>query len=111
MLRLYFKAIFTGFRRNKVWTLNNQVLPNLEGINDKKETQYYLGKRVLFFINQNQVFKLLDLSNLLLEYVDPYFTTMLVAKIGVEYGTQNKKINVNRININLQKWETVGHDF
>ena len=76
MLRLYFKAIFKGFRRNKVWTINKQVLPKLEGINDKKETQYYLGKRVLFFINQNQVLKLLDLSNLLLKYVDRYFPTM-----------------------------------
>ena len=46
--RLYVKAVFTGFRRNKVWTLNNQALLKLEGVNDKKETQYYLGKRVVY---------------------------------------------------------------
>ena len=46
--RLYVKAIFSGFRRNKVWTLNNQALLKLEGVNDKKETQYYLGKRVVY---------------------------------------------------------------
>ena len=46
--RLYVKGIFTGFRRNKVWTLNNQAILKLEGVNDKKETQYYLGKRVVF---------------------------------------------------------------
>ena len=46
--RLYVKGIFTGFRRNKVWTLNNQAILKLEGLNDKKEAQYYLGKRVVF---------------------------------------------------------------
>ena len=35
--RLYVKAIFAGFRRNKVWTYNNQALLKLEGLNDKKE--------------------------------------------------------------------------
>ena len=45
--RLYVKAIFAGFRRNKVWTNNNQALLKLEGLNDKKETQYYIGKRVV----------------------------------------------------------------
>ena len=39
--RLYVKAVFSGYRRNKVWTLNNQALLKLEGVNDKKETQYY----------------------------------------------------------------------
>ena len=33
--RLYVKAVFAGFRRNKVWTYNNQALLKLEGLNDK----------------------------------------------------------------------------
>jgi large subunit ribosomal protein L35Ae len=55
--RLYVKAIFTGFRRNKVWTLNNQALLKLEGVNDKKETQYYLGKRVVYIYKTKSCFK------------------------------------------------------
>ena len=46
--RLYVKAVFAGFRRNKVWVLNNQAILKLEGLNDKKEAQYYLGKRVVY---------------------------------------------------------------
>ena len=55
--RLYVKAIFSGFRRNKVWTLNNQALLKLEGVNDKKETQYYLGKRVVFIYKAKSGFR------------------------------------------------------
>ena len=55
--RLYVKAIFAGFRRNKVWTLNNQALLKLEGVNDKKETQYYLGKRVVYIYKTKSGFK------------------------------------------------------
>ena len=46
--RLYVKAVFTGFRRNKVWVYNNQAILKLEGLNSKSEAQYYLGKRVVF---------------------------------------------------------------
>ena len=55
--RLYVKAVFTGFRRNKVWTLNNQALLKLEGVNDKKETQYYLGKRVVYIYKTKSGFR------------------------------------------------------
>ena len=55
--RLYVKGIFTGFRRNKVWTLNNQAILKLEGVNDKKETQYYLGKRVVFIYKAKEGYK------------------------------------------------------
>ena len=55
--RLYVKGIFTGFRRNKVWVLNNQAILKLEGLNDKKEAQYYLGKRVVFIYRAKDGYK------------------------------------------------------
>ena len=55
--RLYVKAVFAGFRRNKVWTYNNQALLKLEGLNDKKEAQYYLGKRVVFIYKTKEGYK------------------------------------------------------
>ena len=55
--RLYVKAVFAGFRRNKVWVLNNQAILKLEGLNDKKEAQYYLGKRVVFIYKAKDGYK------------------------------------------------------
>ena len=55
--RLYVKAVFCGFRRNKVWTNNNQVILKLEGLNDKKEAHYYLGKRVVYIYKSKLGFK------------------------------------------------------
>ena len=55
--RLYVKAIFAGFRKNKVWTYNNQALLKLEGLNDKKEAQYYLGIRVVFIYKAKTGYK------------------------------------------------------
>ena len=55
--RLYVKGVFTGFRRNKVWVLNNQAILKLEGLNDKKEAQYYLGKRVVFIYKAKDGYK------------------------------------------------------
>ena len=55
--RLYVKAVFAGFRRNKVWVLNNQAILKLEGLNDKKEAQYYLGKRVVFIYKTKEGYK------------------------------------------------------
>ena len=55
--RLYVKAVFAGFRRNKVWVLNNQAILKLEGLNDKKEAQYYLGKRVVYIYKSKSGYK------------------------------------------------------
>jgi large subunit ribosomal protein L35Ae len=55
--RLYVKAVFAGFRRNKVWVLNNQAILKLEGLNDKAEAQYYLGKRVVYVYKSKSGFR------------------------------------------------------
>ena len=55
--RLNVKGVFAGFRRNKVWTLNNQAILKLEGLNDKKEAQYYLGKRVVYVYKSKSGFR------------------------------------------------------
>lgn len=55
--RLYVKAVFTGFRRNKVWVPCNQPLLKIEGLNDSKEAQYYLGKRCVYIYKTKSGFK------------------------------------------------------
>ena len=46
--RLYAKGVFTGFKRS----LRNQHetfhLLRIQGVNDKKDTDYYLGKKVAY---------------------------------------------------------------
>jgi len=46
--RLYVRANFLGFRRGKSTQNENQALLKIEGVKDRKETRYYLGKRVVF---------------------------------------------------------------
>ena len=55
--RLYQKAVFTGFRRNKVWVNNEQPLLKIEGLNSRAEAQYYLGKRVVYIYKTKSGFK------------------------------------------------------
>ena len=54
--RLYVKGIFTGFRRNKVWTLNNQALLKLEGVNSKNDYGQKWRRQAwrLFFMTYSQ---------------------------------------------------------
>lgn len=47
-VRLWVKSKFLGFRRNRVNQRPNQALLAIEGVNDSKATQYYLGKRVAY---------------------------------------------------------------
>ena len=42
------KANFLGFRRGKSTQNENQVLLKVDGVKDKKETRFYMGKRVVY---------------------------------------------------------------
>ncbi len=46
--RLYLRATFLGFRRGKTTQNENQALLRVEGVKDRKETNYYMGKRVVY---------------------------------------------------------------
>lgn len=47
-VRLWVKSKFLGFRRNRKNQTPNQALLRIEDVNTPKETEYYLGKRVVY---------------------------------------------------------------
>jgi large subunit ribosomal protein L35Ae len=47
-VRLYQKAVFTGFRRGKTTQSSNQALLTIENCNDTAAARWYLGKRVAY---------------------------------------------------------------
>ena len=46
--RLYTKAVFTGFKRGKSTQHEQFALLKIKGVNDKKDTSSYFGKRVAY---------------------------------------------------------------
>ena len=47
-VRLWVKAKFLGFRRNREVQKPDQALLKLEGVNDSDATRFYFGKRVCY---------------------------------------------------------------
>jgi len=47
-VRLYVKAAFVGFRRSIVFQRENQSVLQIEGVQKRDDTAFYLGKRVAF---------------------------------------------------------------
>jgi large subunit ribosomal protein L35Ae len=46
--RLYQKAVFTGFKRGITTQYEQFALLKIKGVNDKKDTSFYFGKRVAY---------------------------------------------------------------
>ena len=55
--RLYVKAVFSGFRRGKRTQDENHALVHIEGLNSRKEAQYYLGKRIVYVYRTKNGYK------------------------------------------------------
>jgi large subunit ribosomal protein L35Ae len=63
MKRLYAKATFTGFRRGLTNQYENQALLNIDGVKDRKTTNWYLGKRVVYINKAKGGFRVRKMCN------------------------------------------------
>ena len=53
--RLYTKAMFAGFKRGKTTQYENFALLKIKGLNEKKDTSFYFGKRVAYIFKAKTV--------------------------------------------------------
>jgi large subunit ribosomal protein L35Ae len=51
------RATFLTFRKGKTTQSENQALLKIEGLNDRKEVPYYLGKRVVYVYKTTKGFR------------------------------------------------------
>ena len=47
-IRLWIKGKFVGYRRSKVRQNINQCLVKVQGLTDRKDTDFYFGKRIVY---------------------------------------------------------------
>jgi ribosomal protein L35AE/L33A len=57
------RATFLGFRRGKTTQDENHALLKIEGLNDRNEVGYYLGKRVVYVQKSKNGFTVNTLIN------------------------------------------------
>ena len=55
--RLYLRAVFQGYRRTRRSQRENQARLRVEGLNDRTESRWYLGKRVVHVYKSSKGFK------------------------------------------------------
>merc|ERR1711881_550882 len=55
--RLYVRGVFTGFRGGLKQQHENQAIVKLEGVSNKEDCQWYLGKRVAYVYKADKILK------------------------------------------------------
>lgn len=53
--RLYTKAVFTGFKRGKTTQYEQFALLKIKGVNEKKDSSFYFGKRVAYIFKAKTI--------------------------------------------------------
>ena len=58
-VRLFVKATFLGFRMGKSTQNENHALLRVDGVQDRKDTRFYMGKRVCYVYRTSHGFKVI----------------------------------------------------
>ena len=56
-VRLYVKGVFLGYQRSIVLQRTHHALIQIDGVKDKKATEFYLGKRVAYIYRAHKQVK------------------------------------------------------